>query len=90
MEKIKSIKQLNKEKDRLKNRQSELKKLIANDWTDLKTVIKPASIAKRMFEKKTSDDNAADKKNTASAIFSLIAARYVLKLIEKAGGFFRK
>jgi hypothetical protein len=86
MEKIKSIKQLNKEKDRLKNRQSELKNLIASDWTNLKTAMKPAGIAKRMFERKVTDD----KKTAASAFFSDIAARYLLKLIGKAGGFFRK
>lgn len=89
MEKIKTIRQLASEKERLKKRQAELEKLIAADWAELKTAAKPVNIIKRTVGKNATENNTKKGKPVLN-VLSAIATQFVPTLLKKVGRFFPK
>jgi uncharacterized protein YllA (UPF0747 family) len=92
MKKIKSIKQLQNEKRRIKLREEELEKKIRGNWNELKESLKPASIVKETFSnamKHKAENNVNGEsvfKNTFTYGMSLLAK----KIADKAGIGFNK
>lgn len=89
MKKIKSIKQLQAEKERLHQRQLDLAKKINNNWKDLKESLKPVNVAKDIFnsvsKSKIEDEcnNGSTLKNTFDYGFSLLAKKVTGKLARR-------
>ena len=86
MKKIKSIKQLNAEKKRLKLRRAELEKAIVYDWRDLKGSLSPKNIAGQAFSKLFDGDEKKNGHSIISDTVSELAATFTKKLVEKAEG----
>lgn len=81
--KIRSIKQLNAEKKRLRQRQAEVEKAISYDWRDVKESLKPKNITgevlSRLFDK--SELNGSD---SLAAGLSQLAATLTRIAVENA------
>ena len=96
MRKIKSIRQLQNEKKRIKLREEELEKKIRSNWSELKESIKPAAIAKDTFSKvmrdKTGENINGESvlKSTIKYGVSLLAKKFTDKAGEKFDWMFRK
>lgn len=96
MKKIKSIRQLQNEKKRIKLREEELEKKIRSNWSELKESIKPAAIAKDTFSKvmrdKTEDNVNGESvlKSTFTYGMSLLAKKFADKAGERFDKMFKK
>ncbi|MBL0337473.1 MAG: hypothetical protein IPP73_19805 [Chitinophagaceae bacterium] len=96
MKKIKSIHQLKEEKKRLKHRQAELESRIRGNWTELKSMVKPAGLAKDLYcsmmngkaAEKTCDSNVVG--STINFFFSSLAKKITEKAGEKLNSLFGK
>ncbi len=92
MRKIKSIKQLQNEKKRIKLRGEELENKIRGNWSELKECVKPAAIAKDTFSKVMRDESG-DNVNGESVLKSTFTYGISLlakKIADKAGMRFDK
>ena len=83
MKKIKTVKQLNAEKNRLLNRRHELENAIHYDWIDLKDNISPKKLTKSIFEKNSSTDDNDTSKSIFTDTLSKLAGRFTEKMAEK-------
>lgn len=96
MKKIKSIKQLQTEKKRIKQHQEELEKKIRSNWNELKECLRPVNIAKDTFSKviknKTEENLNGESilKSTFTYGFTLLAKRFTDKAGEKLDRIFKK
>ena len=84
MKRIKNIRQLKAEKERLRHRNDELEKAIRYDWRDFKDSLKPKNLAGQffssVFKKKDSEEQHSFLKDSVL----LFADRITRKLAEKA------
>ena len=101
MRKIKSIKQLQNEKKRIKLRGEELENKIRGNWSELKECVKPAAIAKDTFSKVMRDESGNNvngesvlKSTIRYGVFVLLDSGKVTllakKIADKAGMRFDK
>ena len=96
MKKIRSKKQLQAEKKRMKIRQEELEKKIRSKWNDLKESLRPMNMAKDTFSKvmeNKAEENLRDESVLKSTIrygVSLLAKKLTDKAGEKFDWMFRK
>jgi uncharacterized protein YllA (UPF0747 family) len=96
MKKIRSKKQLQAEKKRMKLRQEELEKKIRSKWNEVKDSLKPMNFAKESFSKIMQDkaeENLKDESVLKSTIrygVSLLAKKFTDKAGEKFDWMFRK
>ncbi|MGG9960813.1 hypothetical protein [Ferruginibacter sp. SUN106] len=87
MRKIKNIKQLLQEKQRIKLQQQELERKLQYQWEELKECAKPSSIAANTFSAvlRNTIENKSGNQNLLKNIFSFGATILTDKLAEKAG-----
>lgn len=96
MKKIKSIEQLQAEKDRIAQQQQDISNKIGSNWKDLKESLRPVNIAKDIFSsvlKSRAENNLNDGnvlKNTFNYGLSLLAKKIAEKLGSKFGNFSEK
>jgi hypothetical protein len=96
MKKIKSIKQLRAEKERIKQEQLDIERKIGEHWNGLKETVRPANLAREaigsVFRKKTAENQPESKLlNTAINIgVSLLAGNLTEKALQKLGKIFTK
>lgn len=96
MKKIRSKKQLQAEKKRIRIRQQELEKKIRLKWNELKESLKPVNVAKDAFQKlvqKKTEANLEDEsifKSTLKYGVSLLAKKFTDKAGEKFEWLFKK
>jgi hypothetical protein len=96
MKKIKSKKQLQEAKKRIKLRKAELGKKMRNQWNELKDSLRPVNIAKDSFnsfmDKKAAKNLQDDSilKSTLNYGISLLAKKFMDKAGEKFNWLFRK
>lgn len=96
MKKIKSLKQLRAEKERINQHLEHLEIKMRDDWNKLKSNLKPASLIKDSFSslmKKRSETNFAGEsllKGTLVLGVSLLANRLFKKAGKKFTGLFKK
>jgi hypothetical protein len=96
MRKIKSIRQLQNEKKRIKLREEEFESKIRSNWSELKESLKPAAIAKDAFSKvmrdKTEDNVNGESvlKSTFTYGMSLLAKKFADKAGDKFSKIFNK
>ncbi|GAB2824377.1 hypothetical protein [Ferruginibacter profundus] len=87
MKKIKNIKQLLQEKQRLQLRRLELENKLQDQWEELKDCMKPSAIAATAFS--TALNNVTEKKSgnngLLKSIFAFGATILTDKLADKAG-----
>jgi hypothetical protein len=88
MKKIKSIKQLKAEKERLIERQAELEKAIKYDWRDVKESLTPTNVAGQAFSKIFEEKDKQNGNTFIADGIAQVAAGFVKKLVEKAEGKF--
>lgn len=87
MKKIKNICQLKEEKKRLKHRQAELENRIRGNWVELKSMLKPAGLAKDLYCSMM-DGKAAEKtgdNNVLGSTLNFFFVSLAKKIAEKAG-----
>lgn len=96
MKKIKSIKQLRAEKNRIEYERLEIEKKMSANWSELKETAKPANIAREaigsIFRKKTTEGQPENKLlNTAVNIgLGLLAGNLTERALQKLGNIFIK
>ena len=96
MKKIRSIKQLQTEKKRIKQRQEELENKILHNWEELKECLRPENIAKDVFSKVIKDKTAENLngdgifKSTFTYGVSLLIKKFADKAGEKFDRIFKK
>ena len=96
MKKIKSIKQLQAEKKKIKQQQAHLEKKIQSNWIELKECLKPANMATDILNK-TIKNNTEENLNSGSIIkstltygFTLLAQKFADIAEKKFDRFFNK
>lgn len=96
MKKIKSIKQLQAEKNRIKQHQEELENKIRSNWKELKECLNPINVAKDTFSKMI-QNKTAENLNDESILKSsftygvtLLAKRFADKAGRKLDSFYKK
>lgn len=96
MKAIKSIKQLQAEKKRLKKHQQELEIKLKHNWNELKESLNPSSVAAATFDivLKNNTCKKSPGKNILNTVFnfgaSLLANKLADKASEKIGHIFHK
>ncbi len=96
MKKIKSIKQLQSEKKRIKQHQEELEDKLRGNWGALKESLRPVNIAKDTIGSilKNKTEKNLEGENILKSSFtygvSLLARRFANKAGEKLGKVFKK
>ena len=96
MKKIKSVKQLQKEKMRIKERQEELENKIRRNWNELKECLRPVNIVKDIFRKvirnKTAENLNGESilKSTFTYGLTSLAKRFTDKAEVKLDRLFKK
>lgn len=98
MKKIKSIRQLQEEKNRILQKQHNLENKIQENWADLKESARPVNIAKETISNLFGSKQSSDPENKSSFLKSTIlpaagvlASRWILgKAGKKIFGLFRK
>jgi hypothetical protein len=96
MKKIKSIKQLQAEKKRIRKEQEALEETIRSSWKELKESISPGSVAKEALGKVLNNKTAANMngesvlKSTFTYGISLLAKKFADKAGRTFGGLFKK
>ena len=87
MKKIKGIKQLQLEKERIKQHQEELEKKLKTNWQELKESLKPVNIIKDTFSstvRKKTAENLNDQSILKSS-FTYGVALLAKKIADKGG-----
>jgi predicted nuclease with TOPRIM domain len=96
MKKIKSIKQLRTEKDRINNRLEELENAMHTQWKELKQELKPTNLIKdsisSLLKKKIETNIEEDSflKSTFAYGVNLLVGKLADKAREKFGTIFKK
>lgn len=96
MKKINSLRQLQREKERIKQYQEDLEDLICDNWYGLKENLKPVNIAKEVISKWIREKNEANLntgsilKNTVTYGAALLASKLADRAGHKLGGLFKK
>jgi hypothetical protein len=96
MKKIRSIKQLKAEKNRIKLRQAELESKIRSNWKELKENLKPVNIVKDVLNRTImgrTDDNLTGSGFVRNAItygVTLLTNKFFNKLDDKFGKRFKQ
>jgi hypothetical protein len=85
MKKIKSIKELRQERNKLRDRQAELEKAIQYDWRDFKDDLKPGYVAGQLLG--TVCAKPEKKRNGFSgSLFNSFGSRFIRKMFSTVGG----
>lgn len=96
MKKIKSVKHLQADKKRIRQRREELENKIRRDWQNLKESARPANLAKETINeclRNKAEKNMNDESILKSAFtygVTLFAKKFMDKAGEKFDSFFRK
>lgn len=86
--KIKNIRQLQREKKQLHQRERELTQQIRSGWKDLKKLLNPCSIVERHQRKYKADQNVREDHGIFKNVLSFATTLIIQKLMKKAGQFF--
>lgn len=93
MKKIKSTKQLEAEKNRLKLQQHELADKISGNWKDIKESVKPVNIIKERFSSVLKDKTESNENVSGSILndtVSSLGKKVLRKLANKVVNRFKK
>ncbi len=96
MRKINSIKQLLREKKRIKEHRDQLENRIYSGWKEMKESVKPFNLVKDIFSHSTSRKNSASLntetvlKTTFKYAAIFLATGFIYQAIGKLKRFFRK
>lgn len=96
MKKINSLRQLQREKERIKQHQEDLEDSIGDHWCELKENLKPVNIAKEVISKWVRKKSEVDLnagsilKNTVTYVAALLANVLVDGAAHKFGGLLKK
>ncbi len=82
MKKIKSIKELRFERNKLLQRQAELEKAIKYDWRDLKDGFKPSNVAGQLLN--TVCEKKEKKANGIFTGYLSLASGYIKKIFSRS------
>lgn len=84
--KIKNMNDLHAEKQRLKNRRSELEKAMKYDWRDFTESLKPGNVADQFFKKSRTESS----NDFLKEMFTSVASRCAEKLSDVLSDKFSK